>query len=310
MTLRGEAWWRVPCAWTGVSFPSLGVVVHAPHRVRSRLLGTTTVTRLESTSENIVISSCLTLEDVHGGVDVREVLPVLLDRLRFASGQASLPRGYFTIRGPESELSVESPPHDSSIDGDGFNQLFYPKAITAEHCELAAANDETLAPYLFLIDAADAVLNDDFRRAIIYSAIAAESVSKFGADESESHATRTRTNDPALRFAEMKPGGNWKDSVVERLRKNEKFLDLISVVSLYLRGKSLPADQPETYRRASALYKTRSKLVHEAIAPVAGEFLAINRAGAYTALSTAIDVFEWWGFDAKRFAVGTDAFPT
>lgn len=310
VTLRGEAWCRVPCDWTGVAFPSLGIVVHAPHRVEPHLTGMTTVTRLGSHPENIVTSPFLVLEDPREREDVHDVLPLLLDRLRFASGQSSIPRGYASIRGPSSGLHPESSAHDFSDTDIGYNQLFYPKAITAEHCELAAGSDELPAPYLFLIDAADAVLNDDFRRAIIYAAIAAESVSKFGADEAEGLAQRERTSDPTLRFAQMKPVGNWKDSVVERLRKNEKFLDLVSVVSLYLRGRSLPADHPETYRRATALYKTRSKLVHEAIAPIAGEFLPLSRDGAYSALATAIDVFEWWGFDAKRFAVATEAFPS
>lgn len=308
--LTGDIWWRLPTEWPGLAFPALGMHLHAPHRIRRHENDSVSVTKLRDVNEVMVVSSYLNVEvSTNDFLEAREAVTLLLDRLRFGSGQVSIPRSYSLFWWEGFDLHPELEPGNFETEGSNWNQVFASKAVTHEACEVAASATEVLPPYMFLIDAADAVLHDDFRRAIIYSAISAETVSKFGVDAAAVTAETSRTGDLSLRYLQMQPSGHWKDGVLARLRKSEKFLDLLDVVPLYLLGRSLSQDKPSVFRDATALYKTRCKLVHEADVPEAGSFLPVSNEGAHLALECAVSIFEWWGMAAKRFIVPREAFP-
>jgi predicted DNA-binding protein len=75
------------------------------------------------------------------------------------------------------------------------------------------------------------------------------------------------------------------------------FSRLLHERPLYLMGKSLFSDHPETYRHALMLYTTRNKLGHrgELSEEDATKSFSLNEKDARVALRCVADIFRWFG---------------
>src|SRR5207302_9442083 len=127
--------------------------------------------------------------------------------LRFVSGQACLSSNPtifgFTVAELITTDTVEG------VQEAGFVRThILQSAIRPEHIQAAdAAGDPDDSPYLnFLLDAADGVVAQDYRRAILYSATAMDAAAR-AVFEMHAEAARTgRQSDPTLRFRIAKDG--------------------------------------------------------------------------------------------------------
>ena len=86
-----------------------------------------------------------------------------------------------------------------------------------------------------------------------------------------------------------------KDPIYEALISGDNFGRLLHERPLYLKGRSVLNEQPLLYRRSIALYKTRNKIAHKGSPPEEEEYLFLSPQGARDGLTTAIDVFHWFG---------------
>jgi hypothetical protein len=88
-----------------------------------------------------------------------------------------------------------------------------------------------------------------------------------------------------------------KDPVYDVLSTGTNFSRLLHERPLYLMGKSLLSDHPETYRHALMLYTTRNKIGHrgELSEGDAAKSFSLNKEDAWIALRCVADIFHWFG---------------
>jgi hypothetical protein len=153
-----------------------------------------------------------------------------------------------------------------------------------------------------LLDAFEAFRSQDYRRSILYSAVAVETMA---AEVLDQEYERLLTGDVAVewwRVIELptSSGTVRKDPVYDYLASRDDFRSLLHERPLYLMRRSLLVDNQEVFRRALALYKTRNKLVHRGAVPPEGsdDHLQLNLYGAEQALECALAIFSWFGADS------------
>lgn len=164
---------------------------------------------------------------------------------------------------------------------------------------------EKLAQKQFIIPVHEEILLDaindrnkqEHRKAILYSAIAIESMLAKSFDDFYEQLIRKSKRDKKYRFFEQ--AGNIKDPIFKILTDRTDFKKLLHEIPLYLMGKSLLESNERLYADTIKLYTTRNKIVHWG-APVNPNFdkvLEISQPGAVKAVEIAIKVFEWMGID-------------
>jgi hypothetical protein len=163
--LQGQVWWRFPRDWEGQDFSDLGVRLLSPlrHGMPPRMVGQPP---RHDGDRVLFIAPVLVLEHQSGDLH-KNVLGRVIERIRIASGQVSIPRLY------HSSVIFERLPDEAAVEERienqvFYNQTFYNRALTPENCAFAAEMGAPKPPYLFLADAAEAVLTEDIQRAIIY----------------------------------------------------------------------------------------------------------------------------------------------
>lgn len=235
-----------------------------------------------------------------------------LRTLRYISGQAWIPRILPVITEQES---VSIPDFKCAINPK--TSPGHAAFIRAQYVDLAMPwseihqLDEALKQNNFetyrevLLDGIAAHQEGDYLKAILYSAIACESVAAQQIDRAYDDLRKAPVKHATHRFVKQRtPTGDVeKDPVFERLRSFEKgaFLSSLHELPLYLWARSLQDDNPQLYRTAHALYKTRNKIAHlGGLTEESEKILPITSDGSQQALDCAVGVFDWFGVDAKQ----------
>ncbi len=238
---------------------------------------------------------------------LKNLVPIVADlllRLRHVSGQATPPRLESLISSDETNID-EFPPllADSWPEGltpSRFQKYLWSTAITADRIAAATALGQEFVPLtheaLFL-DAVVAFRGNDFRRAILYSAISTEVAFGTVIDESYDRVLAA-PDDERFRVIALPHAGAVtvrKDPIYERLRQRSDFNMLLHELSLYVLRRSLLAENQGLYADAKRPYSTRNQLVHSGglVDNETNPPLRLDAAGAMTALETATALFSW-----------------
>jgi hypothetical protein len=201
--------------------------------------------------------------------EVDSIQTELLHRLRFVSKQATIPRAYhscFPTDGPGDSL-VDDLPEET-----------IPGAIVRDYSKSTAVTDEVLdrtvalpAQYEVpvhgdvLLDAIEAQVTGDYRKAILYAAIGIESLAQERLEAAYVAAVEAPKADPRLRLIDRPVPGNdttRKDPIYEHLSAGTHFGRLLHERPLYLLGRSVLLDKEKLYKEALELYGVRNKIAH------------------------------------------------
>jgi hypothetical protein len=128
---------------------------------------------------------------------------------------------------------------------------------------------------LVLMDALEAWIFCDYRRALVYSASAIEIAANTVIDETA--LAGKRGDDPVLKALP------------------DRFGNLLHERMLYVAGRSLLIDAADLYKAAIKVYQTRNAIIHRGLARATDQ-IPLTTQGAKDALSIARRVFEWLGF--------------
>lgn len=145
-----------------------------------------------------------------------------------------------------------------------------------------------------LIDAFDALLERQFDKTILFSAIAIESLFANFYDDLYAKKLMTGTKDTKLRIVQ-RPRGSYKDPIYMALVDRTDFKKLLHEIPLYLTKRSILLENETLYQDLIRLYKTRNKIVHWG-APLdenEAERIPLTEKGANDAFDIALDTFKW-----------------
>jgi hypothetical protein len=175
-------------------------------------------------------------------------------------------------------------------------------AVTRGHIEAACACDSRFRVPIYdtiFLDAIGAHAAHDYRKSILYSAIALESAAAMVLDE-QYEATVKPSTGTKWRMIELPSGAGKtarKDPVWELLKKRESAKSLLHEWALYILGRSLLVDNEQLFQLAQRLRETRNKIAHqgEPPEPQAGQYLTLDQDGSSDALNCVNAVFTWLG---------------
>ena len=237
-------------------------------------------------------------------------------KLRYITKQAGLPSepGYGFSVGPD-EPQIPAFPTASKQGNVILSAYELDTAITADSLLSADGlpSTESISIYDSLIlDSIQALLERDYRRTLLYSAIAMETYASTVLEDSYSNSLNVDPSPPHLRIANFTvAGGNTqkKDPVFAYLteRSRTDFALLLHEIPLYLSGKSLLVDNEPLYQKAIRLYKTRNRIVHRGFVPEEDTNLFnFIFSDAKIGLQTALDVCYWFGMSEVYTLPGGD----
>jgi hypothetical protein len=235
--------------------------------------------------------------------EVYELAGRMLLRLRHASGQATMPKietlQFVTFFETDSPVCVGPLPE---VQGGAVQDYILRTAITAQHiCAPPGHSGDFVPPTheVLFLDAVAAYRSYDFRKAILYAAIAIEVAFGSVIDSAYAHVLAAPRDERFRVIARTQAGGAQvlKDPIYERLRGRLDFDLLINEVTLYVLQRSLLVENEALYQRAKRLNLTRNKLVHAGVLrePTTDDLLALDKNGSMAALETALDLFSWLG---------------
>lgn len=259
--------------------------------------------------------------DEQGQVELAtEEMPAFLSILRYMSKQVELPLEISSVYSTDiKKMKKLLFPHAKI----GFSGVVVGKyrgrtAISAQMLKRAAkATNSLIVPvsHSVLMDAVEALRVSDYRKAILYSAIAMESMASEVLDNQYKRLLSKRTQVSPYRVIELTESAGRtvkKDPVYKQLEAKDDFAFLLHVRPLYLLKKSLLCDNAELYQSALKVYKTRNGIVHKGLPmDTSGKLLSLTREGATEALQCTLGVFDWFGEDISSYALpDTDLMPT
>jgi hypothetical protein len=234
-----------------------------------------------------------------------EIATSLLGALRHFSKQADMCAGGDDLNFWEwLELEELPPPAHSEPSSMKWSvpQLTADRAVTRAHIEAWCAGVLDLKVPIFdtlFLDAICAHAAHDYRKSILYSAIALESAVAMVLDEQyETKVKPSAATD--WRVIELPiAGGNTarKDPIWELLKKREDANYLLHEGALYILRKSLLVENEGLFQLVQRLRATRNKIVHhgEPPEPNTDQYLTIDMEGSSDALNCANAVFRWLG---------------
>lgn len=161
-------------------------------------------------------------------------------------------------------------------------------------------NKITLPIYLeILLDAFDGFYFQDYRKTILYSAFAVETMINYVLNDKYQKYLLNNPNSTKLRIStvQIKDELVVKDPIYEKLDKLNSFNILLHEKPLYILGKSLLLDDHDLYTKALQLNQTRNNLVHRGEVST-GNKNALNLNyddDAFEAIRIANKVFNWFG---------------
>lgn len=174
-------------------------------------------------------------------------------------------------------------------------------AITRQSIQIADAtlSNNTLSVFgTLLLDAILAFMESDYRRSILYTAIAAETMASTVLEETYEALLKNGDPTDTIRLLSLPPKGGIKDPIYEYLSSKTDFIHLIHQLPLYLLRRSLLVEDERLYQNARKLYATRNKIVHRGELSndeKPSSYLPISEMGAREAIECAIGLFRWFG---------------
>lgn len=237
-----------------------------------------------------------------GGTDgLLGVAERLLGILRHLARQQGIPRtSVVAFQEKQSKPDYSKVPTGEAYMRDYIVQ----QALTDQHLDKLSrlpSDFEAPIPSDVMIDALDAHLDSDWRKTILYSAIAMESFASTMLDEAYQTALLAKDRSHRVTTVVVSGGSTaTKDPVYDALSSGDSFGRLLHERPLYLLGRSLMSDDQDLYRRALTVYKTRNKIAHKGLQPEDEAHLPFSREGALEALKVSIAVFAWFG-DKRPF---------
>jgi hypothetical protein len=244
-----------------------------------------------------------------------------LTNLRHASKQAELSRAQSSIVSVETtteeakmlELMIPSFPHGFQNSENFFlRKYLIDTAITWKHLETAdrtMVNNNLPVFSTLLLDAIHAFMEGDYRRAILYSAISAETVARIKLDEVYNALLEEGDAGGTLRIVSSQKGRNVvvEDPIYKYLSDKHDFRLLLHERPLYVLRRSLLIDQQALYQNAMKLHNTRNQIAHQGEIPIGGEtsYFGITKPDAQAAIECAIDLFKWFGV-TDEYIIPTD----
>jgi hypothetical protein len=183
-----------------------------------------------------------------------------------------------------------------------FAKSIVETAVTKAHIEGACSTSSGFSAPVFdtlLLDAIGAHAAHDYRKSILYSAMALETAAAIVLDEQYENHVKS-ANSTAWRVVEFPQAGGKvtrKDPIWYVLRKREDANALLHEGALYILGRSLLADNESLYQLMERLTATRNKIVHrgEPPEPYSNQYLSIDNHGSSDALNCANEVLKWLG---------------
>ncbi len=238
------------------------------------------------------------------GTPALDVSTWLLSLLRHLSKQTQIPSSADDVNFWEW-IKVERLPQISPcfrIKGElSISKSLARTAITRLHIETACKQDLQFRAPVFdglFLDAVRAHEAHDYRKSILYSAMAAEAAAGASLDEFYEREVRP-SSAPDWRTICLPQGEGKtirKDPVWERLRERDDFTVLLHEAPLYLHRQSLLVDNAPLYQEARILYRTRNKIVHRGEPPLSegDKYLPIDIEGSSRALCCARGLLRWF----------------
>ena len=152
-----------------------------------------------------------------------------------------------------------------------------------------------------LLDSIQALLDLDYRRALLFAAIAMEAHAATNLDEFYHGILESGQAPPHMHVVSFDlPGGSTqqKDPVYVSLaeRARAEFAMLLHESPLYLFGRSILVEDQTVYQEARRLYRTRNQIVHRGEISDSGESsFGFSTADARAGIEAALAVCRWFG---------------
>ena len=148
-----------------------------------------------------------------------------------------------------------------------------------------------------LLDAIDSWYNLEHRKAILFSAIAVESLLANLYNEIYENIILSGKTNRNLRLIVNKNNKKLIDPIFKAISEKTDFKKLLHEIPLYLFKKSVLMDNEQLYHKTIKLYLTRNKIVHFGSPNNVknDQILSIDELGSNEALKTTIDIFNWAG---------------
>jgi hypothetical protein len=233
-----------------------------------------------------------------------EYLNIFLEHLRHASKQADIARQCITMSFEtwDTEFPLMTFPIAARKFMSYVKKYIYHTSITWEHVMIANTTliNNNLPVYgTLLLDAILAYMESDYRRAILYAALSAETVATTKLEEAYNKLLQTGDPEDNIRLVSFsrKKETVLKDPVYKFLFDRGSFRELIHELPLYLFKRSLLIENEKLYQKADKLYRTRNNIAHRGEVSTGQETsrFGINTEGAKAAITCAIDLFKWFG---------------
>jgi hypothetical protein len=232
--------------------------------------------------------------------DLADRLVPFIRAIRVASRQASLlDRVVFTANYSASRLPSLVQPQPSLRRGELFGSYRIKTALTFDLVRRVSHQDKLADYHLYdeiLLDALNAHESSDYRQAILYAAIAMESLASSVLEQkySEILAKSKPPSHVNILTSPLPRGEVWRgDPIYRLLTKTDNFTRLLHEAPLYLLRRSMRSEDEGLYQSCERLYGQRNRLGHGK--PLKPEDLPLDRNGALEALKVAIRAFQWFG---------------
>lgn len=240
-----------------------------------------------------------------------DLIPKFLSALRCASGQADMALSAQSLGTLEvDELPPLRFPDRTSATGAAASSYLWDSALTLDDIRVGLVGllrDGYLPSYrVILLDAIQGLWTTDYRKCIVYSAVAMETMaSTVLGTVYQKRLSKEGMSAKDLRVISLPQAGGTavvKDPVYDYLSRTKEFKHWLHEIPLYLLGRSMLIEDQDLYRTALQVYKVRNDIVHHGEPDQSSnrdEFQLSNE-GALKAISSALDVFKWFG-EGERY---------
>jgi len=174
-------------------------------------------------------------------------------------------------------------------------------AVRPQHVEAAATMDDSdmQAADMVLLDAISAWKRHDYRTALLYAAIAAESMIEVELDTAYQALCERGDPDGVFRLTDIPQAGGKtmrKDHIYAYLANRDDFKLLIGARALYVLRRSPLTHNENLYRTALKLYNTRNRIAHHGDVEITqkADLFSLTQQSSLEGLECAIDLFEWY----------------
>ena len=233
-----------------------------------------------------------------------EFLRELIYHVRIISKQAALnPNNFFHAYSVFEIDDLEKNAEVQETEGMMIRGDYYSTMVTWEMIKEAdnrmRKNYQTPIYIEILTDAYNGLINHEYRKTILYSSIAIESMLAIKLDEDYEKIIK-KGKKTAYRISKFTTanGEVLKDPIYQRLKEKTNFSFLLHERPLYIWKRSVLLENENLYNAAKQLYSTRNKIVHwgEPDSTISN-LLKIDDEGANQAFSIARKLFKWAGVD-------------